>query len=142
MSAKPELLEVTMAREVKALYFDTMRHSQEFHQGPFLDRDVFRRHFAIVAHQHRIFHTEGPEGRARYNLYYGLCWDKMKAAIRRLAKNEAEHHPPIQFTARSQPHQEAPAQPCSAGMNPDVAEARKRLALLRDELARRPAPQW
>ena len=136
MSAKPELLEVTMTREVKALYFHTMTNNQEFHQRPFLDREVFRRHFATVAHRHQIFHTESPEGRARYNLYYGLCWSKMSAAIRRLANNEAAVHPSIR-TAR--PREEPPEQLSFSVMNPDVVEARRRLTLLRDELASRPS---
>lgn len=137
MSAKSELLEVTMAREVKALYFDTMRNSQEFHQRPFLDRDVFRRHFATVAHQHKIFHTEGPEGRTQYNLYFRLVQTSLYAGIKRLAKNEAEHHPPIQPTPARLLRQEPPEQLWFDGMDPKVVEARKRLTILRDELANR-----
>lgn len=136
MSAKPELLEVIMSREIKVLYFDTMRNSEVFHQKPFLDREVFRRHFATVAHRHRIFHKESPEGRDQYNLYFGLCWDKMNAAIRLLAKNEARRHPPIQPT---KPCQRPPEQLCFSCLDPKVAEARKKLAMLRDEMANRPS---
>ena len=138
MSTKPELEEVKMTREIKVLYFDTMKNSPEFHQQPFLDREVFRRHFATVAHRHKIFHTESPEGRAQYNMYYGLCWNRMKKAIRLLAKNEAKIHP-----AKIEPPQlrrsEPPEQLWLYGLDPKTAEARQKLAILRDELASRPS---
>lgn len=138
MSDKPELREVKMAREVKVLYFNTMKDSPEFHQRPFLDREVFRRHFATVAHRHGIFHQESPEGRAQYNLYFRLVQASLYAGIKRLAKNEAEHHPPIQ-PRPARPHQGPSEQLWLSGLDPKVAEARKKLATLRDELASRPS---
>ncbi len=136
MSAKSEPLEVTMTREVKVLYFNSMANSQEFHQKPFLDREMFRRHFATVAHRHRIFHKENSEGRAQYNLYFRLVQTNLYAGIKRLAKNEAERHPPIQPI---RPHQRVPEQLCFSYNDPRVAEARKKLAVLRDEMANRPS---
>lgn len=134
MSDKPELLEVTMTREIKVLYFHSMNESPEFHWKPFLDRDMFRRHFATVAHGHGIFHKEGPEGRSRYNLYFGLCWNRMTEAIRRLARNEAGHHPPVRPVAviLRELEQKPEASPMTA------EAARKRLAVLRETLAQRP----
>ncbi len=141
MSAKPELEEVKMTREIKVLYFDTMKNSPEFHRKPFLDREMFRQHFATVAHRHKIFHTESPEGRNQYNLYFGLCWNRMKEAIGLLAKNEAKIHPPTIVTPQPR-RQEPPEQLCFSCLDPRVAEARKKLAILRDEFAARPNPQW
>lgn len=95
MSDRPELLEVTMTREVKALYFNTMRTNSDFNQRPYLDMWWFRKHFATVAHDHNIFHGDSEEGRDQYNLYFGLVRDQLSEAIKRLARNERERHPPV-----------------------------------------------
>lgn len=101
--SRARLLEDTMADEVKALYYNTMQNNIQFHQKPYLDRDWFKRHYTTVAHRHGIFHREGPEGRAQYNLFFGLVWTRLSAAIKRLAKNEAARHPPM--VANRQPQQ-------------------------------------
>lgn len=83
-----KLFEDILAEEVLTRYLETMRHSIEFHQNPYLDMGYFKKHFAAVAHQNNIFH--GQE-RTRYNMFFGLVRTRISAAIKRLADNETKN---------------------------------------------------
>lgn len=140
MSTIPEPREAAMAREVKVLYFDTMKNNYEFHRQPYLDMDWFKTHFATVAHRHSIFHREGTEGRKQYNLYFRLVRQRLSDAIKRLAQNEAKQHrpttPATQVVPTITPKQ--PKQLWLGGYEPQTEVTRNRLQKLRGKLAARP----
>lgn len=139
MSTTPEPREATMAREVKVLYFDTMKNNYEFHRQPYLDMSWFKTHFATVAHRHGIFHRESTQGRKQYNLYFRLVRQRLSDAIKRLAQNEARQHPPIAPPPAAQVVPTiTPKQLWLCGYEPQTEVIRNRLQKLRGELVTRP----
>lgn len=129
---RAELLETVMAREVKSLYFPNLGTDARF------DETLFSSHFAVIAHRHGISHHSD---RNQYNLFYRLVKGRLEEAVRRLKRNEEKHR----STIVQRPLQPATTAPQRAGqlwlpgLDPKVAEARKRLAMLRDEMANRPS---
>lgn len=130
---RAELLETVMARELKSLYFPNLGTDARF------DEALFQVHFATIAHRHGIWWRH--HDRNQYNLFYGLVKSRLEEAVRRLKRNEEKRR----STIVQRPLQPATTAPQRAGqlwlpgLDPKVAEARKRLAMLRDEMANRPS---